>query len=155
MTRIHWLGTATVLSAAVLSGCSTAGGGKLGLFSATAPVMAILYDDLLLGEAVGYLDRTGTISVQSAANPQTRCVGEFRYTGSRTGTAVLRCNDGSEAVLSFNALSSLSGYGYGRTSRGPASFTYGLTPEEAGQYLTLPDRKRLVRKPEGPRLESI
>lgn len=138
-----------------LSACETAGGARMGLFTATAPVVAILYDDLLLGEAVGYMDRTGTISIQSAVNPELRCAGEFRYTGARSGVATLRCNDGLEAVLSFNGLSSLSGYGYGRTSRGPASFTYGLTPEEASRYLTLPARKRIVRKPEGPRLEDV
>lgn len=138
-----------------MAGCSTPGGGQMGIFSATAPVVAILHEDLMLGEAVGYMDRTGTISVRSAVNPELRCVGEFRYTGSKTGTATLRCNDGAEAVLSFNALSTLSGYGYGRTSRGPASFTYGLTPDEAAQYLTLPPRKRLVQKKEGPRLEDV
>ena len=144
-----------LLLALLLGGCQTAGGGRMSLFSATAPVVAILYDDLLLGEAVGYMDRTGTISIQSAINPTLRCVGEFRYTGSRTGVANLRCNDGTEAKLSFNALSSLSGYGYGATSRGPASFTFGLTAEESSRYLTLPSNKQIIRTPEGPRLKDI
>ena len=139
-------------SCLLVSSCANKSGARMGLTSATAPVLAILSDDLFTGEAVGYLDRTGTISLQSALDPALRCVGNFRYTGSKTGVAEVRCNDGAEAQLSFNALSTLSGYGYGRTSRGPASFTFGLTPEQATQYLTLPKGKKLIRKQEGPRL---
>ncbi|PUE29024.1 hypothetical protein B9Z39_02805 [Limnohabitans sp. JirII-29] len=115
----------------------------------------MLADDLFLGEAVGYMDRTGTIDIKSALNPDTRCVGSFRYTGAKTGVASVRCNDGEEAVLNFNALSTLSGYGIGKTSKGPASFTFGLTPEEAAQYLTLPKGKKLSKQPAGPRLSDV
>ena len=146
---------ALVLVAAVsVGGCATEDGARMGLFSATAPVVAILQDDLFLGEAVGYLDRTGTIEMKSTLNPDLKCVGSFQYSGSRTGHASVRCNDGAEAALSFNALGPLSGYGYGKSSRGPASFTYGLTAEEAAQYLTIPSGKRLIKRPEGPRLVS-
>lgn len=134
------------------AGCANESGARMGLTSATAPVLAILSDDLFTGEAVGYLDRTGTISIQSVLDPNLKCIGSFRYTGSKSGVANVRCNDGAEAALSFNGLSMLSGYGYGSTSRGPASFTFGLTPEQAAQYLTVPKGKRLFKKPEGPRL---
>lgn len=136
-------------------GCANDSGARMGLFSASAPVLAILSDDLFVGEAVGYADGTGTIGVKSALDPNLQCVGEFSYTGARTGAARLRCNDGSEALLSFNALTMLSGYGFGRTSRGPASFTFGLTPEQAAQYLTLPKGKRLIKKEEGLRLTDV
>lgn len=144
-----------LISTANLFGCANQSGARMGLFSATAPVIAILHDDLFLGEAEGYMDRTGTISIQSAVNPDVKCIGNFRYTGSKVGVAEVRCNDGAEAALSFNALSTLSGYGYGKSSRGPASFTFGLTPEQASGYLTLPKGKQIIKKPEGARLADI
>ena len=143
------------LVALTLTACVNESGARMGLFSATAPVIAVLQDDLFLGEAVGYIDRTGTINIQSTINPDIRCIGEFRYTGSRTGTASIRCNDGNVANISFNSLSALSGYGVGSTFRGPASFTYGLTPEQASQYLTLPQGKTLDVKNGTPTLHAL
>jgi hypothetical protein len=138
-----------------LTGCANESGARMGLFSATAPVIAILQDDLFVGEATGYLDRTGVINVQSSVNTSIKCIGEFRYTGSKSGVAHLRCNDGNEAQLTFNSLSSLSGYGYGKTTRGPGSFTFGLTPEQASKYLTLPAGKKLNEKSEKLLLDNI
>lgn len=140
---------AAALSGAVLlQGCTNPSGASMGLFSATAPVLAVLADDLFTGTAVGYADRTGTIDIKSTVTPDLRCVGSFRYTGSSTGVAQVKCNDGAEASLNFNSLSLLSGYGVGKSTRGPASFTYGLTPEEASQYLGLPKGKK-IQKTEG------
>jgi hypothetical protein len=144
-----------IIGVVFVCGCVNESGARMGLTSATAPVLAIMADDFFVGEAVGYMDRTGTISMQSVLDPDLKCVGSFRYTGSKVGEANIRCNDGAEAALSFNALSMLSGYGYGRTSRGPVSFTFGLTPEKAEQYLTLPDGKRLLEEEEGPRLVDV
>ncbi|MBV8145268.1 MAG: hypothetical protein JO184_09705 [Gammaproteobacteria bacterium] len=124
----------------------------MGMTSATAPVLAIMYDDLFVGETVGYLNGSGTIDAHSELDPGKRCVGSFHYTAAHAGTAQLRCNDGAD---SFNALTTLSGGGYGRTSRGPVSFSYGLTPEEAARYLTVPAGKKLVRKPIGPALVDM
>jgi hypothetical protein len=136
--------SAMILASAFLSGCANESGARMGLFSATAPVIAILADDLFLGEAVGYMDRTGTIQIKSSVNEDIRCIGEFRYTGAKTGIARVRCTDGAEASLDFTGLSALSGYGFGKSSRGPASFTFGLTPEQASQYLKLPQGKKLA-----------
>lgn len=144
--------SAMVLAAALLSGCANESGARMGLFSATAPVIAILADDLFLGEAVGYMDRTGTIQIKSSVNEDIRCIGEFRYTGAKTGIARVRCTDGAEATLDFTGLSALSGYGFGKSSRGPASFTFGLTPEQAGQYLKLPQGKKLTPSTSGKSL---
>lgn len=101
------------------------------------------------------MDRTGTIDIASVVDPNLKCVGQFRYTGSKTGVATVRCNDGGVVELSFNELSLLSGYGYGTTSRGSASFTFGLTPEQASKYLTLPKGKQLIKREKGPVLESV
>lgn len=124
----------------LLSGCAS-------MFSATAPVIAMLQDDLFIGTAVGYGDRTGTIDVTSTVNPNLRCVGNFAYVGSKTGRGDLRCNDGSTGDFQFNGLTMLSGYGYGATSRGGMSFTFGLEAEEAAQYLKLPKGKGLRASP--------
>lgn len=48
----------------------------------------------------------------------------------KTGLADMKCDDGAEARLSFNALSAFSGYGVGSTPKGPASFTFGLNPKK-------------------------
>ena len=45
--------------------CSNESGAKMGLFTATAPVLAILQDDLFSGSTTGYPDRTGDINVTS------------------------------------------------------------------------------------------
>ena len=47
------------------AGCVNKSGARMGLTSASAPVLAILSDDLFVGETVGYLDRTGTIEMHS------------------------------------------------------------------------------------------
>jgi hypothetical protein len=150
---------ARVLAGAVLAFFASAGTSaepaRGGLFSVNLPVIAILHGELFVGEAVGYLDRTGIIEVMSVQDARNKCMGTFRYTGSTTGLADMRCGDGSQASLSFNALSAFSGYGYGDTPRGPASFTFGLDPDEAAPHLTVPRDKKLVLGTDGLRLESI
>ncbi len=128
---------------------------RMGLFSVSLPVIAILNDDLFVGEAVGYLDRTGIIELHSVRDDRDKCAGRFRFTGLRIGVADLHCDDGAEATLTFNALGLFSGYGVGNTRRGPASFTFGLSPEEAVGHLTLPPGRKLVRAAGGLSLESV
>lgn len=133
-------------AAVFVSGCANEGGARMGLFSATAPVIAVMSGDLFTGEAEGYANMTGKIEVQSAVNPSIRCMGHFEYSSREHGSGKMRCNDGAEASFDFKALSMLSGYGIGTSSRGPFSFAYGLTPEEAKKYLTIPANKRLESK---------
>jgi len=126
-----------------LEGCVNNSGAYMTLYSAHAPVIAILSDDLFVGTAIGYMDRTGTINITSALNPDLKCLGHFKYTGSQIGEGSMTCNDGTEARIQFNKLTNLSGYGLGTSTRGGISFTYGLTPEEATKYLSIPTNKRL------------
>jgi hypothetical protein len=140
---------AATYAVAVLAGCANQSGARMGLTSATAPVVAILHDDLFVGEAEGYLDRTGKIEMRSSVRSDVLCVGQFAYNGQSTGDGTMRCNDGSEARFSFNSLSMLSGYGFGKSSRGPFSFTYGLTHDEAVHYLKLPAGKALRKRDNG------
>lgn len=133
----------------LLSGCANESGARMGLTSATAPVIAILRDDLFTGTAVGYLDMTGTIDVVSSLDPSLKCIGSFRYTGSNVGRGELRCNDGVGGTFQFNGLTALSGYGFGSTDRGAFSFTFGLTTSEAVQYLRLPQGKAIKKDSRG------
>src|SRR5665213_619005 len=127
----------------------------MGLFSVKLPVIAILHDNLFVGEAIGHLDRTGTIDLRSVIDPSVKCVGRFHFTGLKTGVADMKCDDKAEASLLFNALGVFSGYGAGSTPEGPASFTFGLEPVEAAKYLRLPNGKRLVEGPGGLRLDEV
>ena len=136
-----------------LSSCANKAGSRAGLFTATAPVHAFLLNDLFYGEAVGYLNRTGVITINSVYNPDKKCVGKFIYTDFRSGEGSLTCNSGETAVIQFKALSSLSGYGYGKSDAGPVSFTYGLTAKDAAKYLELPKGKTITqKKDEKPKL---
>ena len=126
----------------------------MGLFSVKLPVIAILHGDLFVGEAIASVNRKGTIDLRSVLDGKGKCFGSFRFTDAKTGVADMQCNDGSAARLSFNALSTFSGYGSGSTPNGPASFTFGLRPEVAALHLILPPGKKLVEGSEGLRLES-
>ena len=56
------------------------------LLSATAPVIAILDGELLLGEATGNLGGWGTIALQSRGNAERTCKGEFSHGEAQGGT---------------------------------------------------------------------
>jgi hypothetical protein len=116
---------------------------RAGLFSATGPVIAMLADDLFIGEAEGRIGGSGTLAIHAQKNPALNCTGEFTSSAAAGGTGRLRCSDGTTATFNFQRLSVLRGYGGGNTSRGPLSFAYGLTHEEAAPYLKLPGGKRL------------
>ena len=77
------------------------GHAKKGFFPAKTDVIAILRDDLFIGNAVSYLNRTGTINIHSAIDPSKKCVGGFRYTGSKTGSGRVTCSDGEIVNFQF------------------------------------------------------
>lgn len=105
------------------------------------------------GIAIGHMDRTGTIDMQ--AEDGEKCVGAFRYTGSKTGSGELQCSDGKRAIIQFNALGMVSGYGFGTTDDGePIKFAYGLTQDEAGPYIATPKRKAREKARSGPSTSS-
>ena len=124
------------------------------LFTIREPVFAVVDGMLLAGEALGHWDRTGTMSVHSTLDEALHCEGSFRFTGLKSGTAQIRCSDGSELDLNFEALGALSGWGQGLTSRGPVSFTFGLSAAEATPYLNLPKGKRIILTALGPKLQD-
>jgi hypothetical protein len=115
-----------------------------GLLSATGVVIAILADDLFVGEAEGHLSGAGTLAIHSQKDPFLICLGQFTSGAILGGSGQMRCSDGATATFHFQRLSVFRGYGVGSFSRGAMSFTYGLTAEEAGPYLNLPEGKKLT-----------
>ncbi len=115
-----------------------------GLLSSTGMVIAILADDLFVGEAEGHLNGAGTLAIHSQKHPELTCQGQFTSNALSGGAGQMLCSDGATATFHFQRLSVLRGYGTGSFSRGGMSFAYGLTAEEAGPYLTLPPGKKLT-----------
>jgi hypothetical protein len=142
----------TVLSTCIgLAGSVTLA--SAGLFSGTGAVIAILADDLFVGEAEGHLSGAGTLAIHSQTNPSLICLGQFTSGAILGGSGQLRCSDGATATFHFQRLSVFRGYGVGSFSRGAMSFTYGLTAEETGPYLKLPKGKKLT--PSGTELKLV
>ena len=114
-----------------------------GFFSSTGPVIAIFAGELFLGEAEGNLDGSGTIRIQSSTKPEVTCRGQFTSSAELGGAGNLLCSDSATATIQFQRLSIWRGYGTGNSSRGPMSFTYGLSAKESEPYLKLPPGKAL------------
>jgi hypothetical protein len=132
----------------VLAACiGLAGSVKLagaGPLSATGPIIAILADELFVGEAEGHLSGAGTLAIHSQKTPDVTCLGQFTSSALLGGSGQMYCSDGTTATFHFKRLSVFRGYGVGSLSRGSMSFAYGLTPEEAKPYLKLPKGKMLI-----------
>lgn len=123
------------------------------LFSAKGPVIAILADDLFLGEAEGHLSGAGTLAMQSQKSSAVSCLGQFTSSAALGGSGQMRCSDGATGTFHFQRLSMVRGYGAGSSTRGSMSFTYGLTAVESESYLKLPPGKKLAHS--GNKLELV
>jgi hypothetical protein len=126
-----------------LAGLATQAGAEL--FSVTRPVIAIMANELFMGEAEGNLDGAGTLAIRSQKDPALTCLGQFTSGTDRGGSGRLHCSDGATATFDFQRLSAFRGHGTGTFSRGSMSFAYGLTAAAAGPYLKLPGGKKLMR----------
>jgi hypothetical protein len=115
-----------------------------GLFSTSGPVIAIVADELFIGEATGYLNGTGTVAIQSQTNAGLRCVGRFTSDSSEGGTGQMSCSDGSGGSFDFKRMRGLRGYGGGSSTRGLISFVFGLKAADAIPFLRLPQGKKLT-----------
>jgi hypothetical protein len=115
-----------------------------GILSATGKVIAIVAGELFVGEAEGHLDGHGTLSIRSQSNPSLSCQGAFTSSAKAGGSGDLHCSDGSAGTFHFQRLTLRRGHGTGTLSRGPMSFAYGLSAEEAKPYLLLPPGKKLA-----------
>src|SRR5688572_19628961 len=114
-----------------------------GPLSATRPVIAIVAGELFVGEAKGHLDGAGTLAIHSQKDPALKCVGQFTSSALLGGSGELQCSDGTGATFSFQRASIFRGHGSGNFLRGPMSFAYGYSAEEAAPYLKLPASKKL------------
>ena len=113
------------------------------LFSKTGPVIAIMADELFVGEAVGHLSGAGTIAIHSQRNPAVTCLGEFTSSAELGGSGKIRCSNGATGTYRFTRLTMEQGHGQGRYGQRSMSFTYGLTADESKPYLKLPAGKHL------------
>jgi len=113
------------------------------LFSKTGPVIAIMANDLFLGEAEGHLSGAGTIAIHSQLNPHITCEGQFTSSAELGGSGQMRCSNGATGTYHFKRLSLQKGFGSGSYDRRSMSFTYGLTLNESEPYLKLPPGKKL------------
>lgn len=111
--------------------------------SATRQVIAVLGANLYVGSAEGHLNGAGTLSIHQQDNLDATCTGEFTSSAALGGMGQLRCSDGSTATFRFQRLSIFRGYGGGSHTRGPMSFTYGLSADQSERYLALPPGKKL------------
>ena len=133
----------TVLAACIgLASPATVAGADL--LSATRTVIAILADDLFVGEAEGHLSGAGTLAIRSQKDSARTCVGQFTSSAVLGGSGQMHCSDGTAATFRFERLSIFRGHGVGSFGGGSMSFAYGLTAEEAGPYLKLPAGKKLT-----------
>ncbi len=114
------------------------------LFSAKRTVIAILADELFVGEAEGHLSGAGTLVIHSQKNRDLICLGQFTSSALLGGSGQMNCSDGATATFRFQRLSVFRGHGVGSFSRGTMSFAYGIAHEEAGAYLKLPEGKKLA-----------
>ncbi|OGA05182.1 MAG: hypothetical protein A2W68_04535 [Betaproteobacteria bacterium RIFCSPLOWO2_02_64_14] len=132
----------TLLAACIgLAGPATLAGAEL--LSATRMVIAILADDLFVGEAEGHLSGAGTLAIRSQKSPDLTCLGQFTSSAALGGLGQMHCTDGTTGTFHFQRLSVFRGHGAGSSSRGAMSFVYGLSAEEAEPYLKLPKGKKL------------
>jgi hypothetical protein len=113
------------------------------LLSKTGPVIAIMANDLFLGEAEGHLNGAGTIAIHSQRNPDVTCAGQFTSSAELGGSGQMRCSDGATGTYHFKRLTLEKGYGVGSYRQRSMSFTYGLTFDESAPYLKLPPGKKL------------
>jgi hypothetical protein len=114
-----------------------------GLFSATGTIIAIMSDDLFVGEAEGHINGAGTLAIRSQKNPNLTCRGEFTSSAELGGSGKLVCSDGNTATFQFKRLTVFRGHGTANFSRGAMSFAYGFAADEAVPYLKLPTGKKL------------
>lgn len=129
------------------TGCAKINDAGMRLLSSSAPALAVVSGTLLSGRVSLLSDRTGTVSLESPYG--LKCMGDLRYTASRSGSINLRCSDGTSVSLAFNALSETSGFANSQEARQPASLAYGLEPAQATAYLIPPSGKRIVSNAEG------
>lgn len=129
--------SASLLALSVV-GCAQMDTKTRGWLASKVPAYAVVDGERLEGTATLFTDRTGTLQLSAAKDPDRLCVGTLRYLATAAGVLVLRCPGGPDAVLNFSVLSGTSGFGYGHTAQGPSAVTWGMEARNAAAYLPVP-----------------
>ena len=143
---MRYSSSSVALLALAISGCANQSGAQMGLFTTQTPVVGIVAGDVYTGHSIFYLNGTGIMTLSSSAHPEQQCSGDFRYESEQIGVGDMRCTGGTSATFQFRALSTMTGYGFGRARTGDVSFAYGMTAAQAEPYLRLPTGKKLQSK---------
>lgn len=159
-----------------LAACALVDERAMWLVSSSAPAIAMVNGQVLVGSLNLRIDHTGSLAVAqpaaepapavspgglapgqapAVAAPTVSCVGQFRFIATTSGMVDLRCSDGTTTELNVALLSERSGYGYGQSASGPVSLTFGLEPQAARAYLLVPSGKRLRELPKSPFFEVL
>ncbi len=143
-----------VLSLALsLAGCAMVTDMSKRVFATPTNALAIVGEQVLMGDVVLGVDRTGSVTLNAESGKPDSCVGSMRYTSTMAGTIDLRCSEGVKAELQFQMLGNSRGYAYGQSEKSAVSMTFGLSNQEARAYLVVPPNKKLVENPESELLE--
>lgn len=106
----------------------------------TSRVVAKVDKKYFVGIATGDIDGKGTIKIKSVEDSNVKCIGSFEYVSRKllSGKGTLNCNDGNTAIFNFQGRDNISGEGFGRSTLGPVSFTYGYSPDESSSAINVP-----------------
>jgi hypothetical protein len=118
-----------------LSACANFDNLSVQLGSSRPLAILQVQDQRLDGMVTLSPDRTGTLSATANQGEPSTCMGQLRFTSTTQGVVDLRCNDGTAAVLQFSMLTSVKGYAYGASNKGPVALTLGMMDDEARAYL--------------------
>jgi hypothetical protein len=132
------------LAALFLAGCAKVNDTALRLVSTKVDAYAIVNGQVLTGEVILIPDRSGRVTFSPEKGGELACLGGMRYTATQSGAMELNCSDGSSTQLRYTLLTETRGYAYGTSAAGPVSLVFGLSPQDARAYLTVPPGKRLV-----------
>lgn len=145
------------LAVLALSGCAWVSDKTARVTATPGKAWAVIGGELLTGRALLYTDRSATLELASPTDPKDEqavpainCLGVMRYNSSTTGLAQLHCSNGMQARMEYVAINDSKGYGRGHVAGDPAaiaSFTYGLSPEQARAWLLPPPGRQLVLDP--------
>lgn len=171
------MGFGLCLAGALVAGCADLNDTGLSALATRVGAFAIVNDQLLQGEMTLFPDHTGTLTLRTPDGPGTApgfnglnpeatpspslpapsgmasCVGRMRYASSTLAEMDLRCHDGSVAPVRLALIGETRGYGYGQTTTGQVSVTFGLRPTEARAHLTVPKGRQLVERSDSDALE--
>lgn len=131
-------------AALCLAGCAKVNDTSLRLVSTKVDAYAILNGQVLTGDVILIPDRTGRVIFSPEKGPELACLGSMRYTATHSGAMDLSCSDGTSTQLQYTLLTETRGYAFGTNAAGSASLVFGLSPQDARAYLTVPAGKRLV-----------